>query len=438
MRSTRSVPVVLTFLLAIGAATSSAAADPAARVAPTPNLAVTPALVDRAKVHTFRPAQVVGVALQEEVKQLNGASLIAKKNVGRVLPAKPTVNATKVGDDLKAALKDNVRGYAFEIRKHGTPVYSAVYEWSRSPAQGNKNWTLDTKMHVASVSKVITTVTAVKMLDERGLPFDTKIGPYLPSYWTLGPNTADITFKQLLTHRAGFDAAHHGGDYATFKSQIAQGVFNHDYTYTNGAFSIVRVLNATMTNAVPKNTVLPNIVPKTNWDAVWDILTTDAFEQYVKTKVFEPAGVTGVSPVPTTSTALAYTSKQYASGWDSGDLSTELGGAGFRVSVHDVLDVMGTFRRKGTIVSRAKAQEALDAGLGIDVTDETPAGKMYLKNGWWGGGGQDANAEWHVEQAVAAYLPDEMELVVLVNSNVGVPAASLTQTVRTAVANNVE
>jgi hypothetical protein len=123
--------------------------------------------------------------------------------------------------------------------------------------------------------------------------------------------------------------------------------------------------------------------------------------------------------------------------WYSGELQTQLGGAGFRVSVNDMLDVMGAFRRKGTIVSPAKAQQALDASLGIDRIDETPAGKSYLKNGWWGGGGQDGQS-WHVEQSVACFLPDDMEAVVLVNSNIGAAGASLTSTFRTAIINNID
>jgi len=98
---------------------------------------------------------------------------------------------------------------------------------------------------------------------------------------------------------------------------------------------------------------------------------------------------------------------------------------------------MGTFRRKGTIVSPAKAQQALDASLGIDSITDTPAGKMYVKNGWWGGGGQNGGL-WHVEQAVAAFLPDDMEAVVLCNSNVGAQGASLTSTLKNAVLNNIE
>jgi CubicO group peptidase (beta-lactamase class C family) len=206
----------------------------------------------------------------------------------------------------------------------------------------------------------------------------------------VGKSSADITFRKLLTHRAGFTEANHGGDYKTFKGQIASGVVANptEGEYTNGAFSIVRVLGSTMTNAVPKNALVG--FDGALRDSIWDIITTDAFASYVQKKVFTPSGVSGITTSGTKSSALAYTTKSDASGWDSGNLGTELGGAGFRVSVNDMLDVMSAFRRKGTIVSAAKAQAALDAGLGIDVIEPLPTGKMYSKNGWWGGGGQTA------------------------------------------------
>lgn len=305
-------------------------------------------------------------------------------------------------------------------------------------AQGGKGWTLDTRMHVASVSKLITAIAAVKMLDERWLSFDTKIGNYVPTYWTMGNNAKDITFRDLLTHKAGFTDAYYDGDYMTFKGQLAAGVAaSPGKNYTNGSFSLVRVLNATMTGAVSRDLQLPAFVPASGRDAIWDNVTSSAFESYVQAKVFTPSGVSGITSTGSAASALAYSTKGDGSGWDSGELQTQLGGAGFRVSVNDMLNVMGAFRRKGTIVSPEKAQQALDAQLGIDVIDETPAGKSYLKNGWWGGGGQDG-AAWHVEQAVACFLPDDMEVVVLVNSNIGAQGASLTTTFRNAVANNID
>ena len=51
------------------------------------------------------------------------------------------------------------------------------------------------------------------------------------------------------------------------------------------------------------------------------------------------------------------------------------------MSADQVLDVMGTFRRKGSIMPAPAAQAMLDNGFGIDITVDTAAGKLYNKNG---------------------------------------------------------
>ena len=58
----------------------------------------------------------------------------------------------------------------------------------------------------------------------------------------------------------------------------------------------------------------------------------------------------------------------------------------------------------------------LDDGFGIDVRMETPLGTLYNKNGLW----QDGSGQ--VEQSLAYFLPQNMELVLLTNSPVGNPA----------------
>lgn len=54
---------------------------------------------------------------------------------------------------------------------------------------------------------------------------------------------------------------------------------------------------------------------------------------------------------------------------------------------------------------------------GIDIIGSTQLGKFYGKNGLWSNGSQ-------VEQCVAFFLPENMELVVLINSPIGTPQSS--------------
>lgn len=84
------------------------------------------------------------------------------------------------------------------------------------------------------------------------------------------------------------------------------------------------------------------------------------------------------------------------------------------MSADDLLNVMGTFRRAGTIMSPAAAETMLADGYGIDLIDAVShAGTIYGKNGFqW-------NSTEETEQCAAYFLPIDMELVVFVNSTVG-------------------
>jgi hypothetical protein len=96
-------------------------------------------------------------------------------------------------------------------------------------------------------------------------------------------------------------------------------------------------------------------------------------------------------------------------GLNTGNLASFAGSDGWRISVEELLKIMDQVRRKNTIVSSVRAQQILDAGLGINGSVSSPAGKLYYKTGYWGAGGS-------VEQSVIYYLPEGMELVMLVNS----------------------
>jgi len=378
--------------------------------------------LQRAKKHSFKPA-VEGRTFEE----VDVAPAIKLRKMPK-FQVKPKLDSAKFAEDLHDALKDKVRGYSMQLRRNGTPEITLIWEWAKSPQQGAKGWDLDTRMHVASVSKLMTAIVMTDLLDQKGLSVDTKIGPYIPAYWNVGSNVADITFRDLLTHKSGFSTGGSDASLPVMKAEVAGSVpANAGYKYENVNFSICRVLGAVMAGAIDKNQQFPAIN-----DAAWDIVTTDWFLNRAQSHVFTPSGVGNVSAAPAGKAAFAYHSKSDAQGWNSGDLATQLGGAGFRMSVNDLLSVMGTFRRGGTIVSKTEAEEAIDSMLGLDQVFDTPAGKIYNKNGAWGDGAGN------LEQSVVFFLPENMEVAVLVNSPIGTTGESLRNTVRIAYMNNLK
>jgi len=322
------------------------------------------------------------------------------------------------GQALHAALKDSVVGYVMRLRQDGQTIYTLVWNWAKTPVDGGQGWGFNVRMHVASCSKLITAIAMTKLLNDKNISYDTPIINYLPEFWYKGPNVSQITFRNLMTHTSGFNynVSSSASDYAFMKSQVAAGVTNRgQYWYQNMNFGLCRILITTLNGNVSPDTNfnVPSITNANN--VIWDYVTIQSYVQYVQDHIFQPAGVSGPSLGHPTVDALAYTFPLSGNGWNSGDLSSVSGGAGWHISVDELLNIMGTFRRKGTIMSTTQAQTMLDNKFGIDVKMSTPLGTLYNKNGLWGDGGG------RVEQSLTYFLPQNMELVVLTNSPVGSP-----------------
>ena len=321
------------------------------------------------------------------------------------------------GKSLHAALKDSVAGYVMRLRQHGNTIYTLEWNWAKRPSDGSEGWNPDVRMHIASVSKLITAIAMTRVLNEKKMSYDTPIINWLPGYWTKGPNINKITFRDLMTQRSGFNTGKSDSDFEFMKTNVAAGVTGvGTYHYQNMNFGLCRILLSTITGVIPVGAVF-NVpfMPNFN-DLVWDLVTINGYASYVAAHVFTPAGVSGPTLSHPTPDALAYNFPVSGNGWNSGDLSTMAGGAGWHASVDDLLNVMGAFRRNGSIMSKTDAQTMLDDGFGIDLIQSTPLGTLYNKNGLW----EDGSS--HIEQSLAYFLPEDMELIVLANSPIGSPA----------------
>src|SRR5215472_2123106 len=366
-----------------------------------------------ARAHVIRPQQIEGVLTDRGRDE--GKTEFVPRNLppGVILTHHLDVDAfTKA---LHAALKDEVAGYSMRLRQHGQTIETLEWQWARTPQDGSEGWNPDRLMHVASVSKLMTAIGTTRLLAEKGVSPDAKIIDYLPTYWAKGPNIDKITFRNLMTHTSGFAG---DTDFLSMKAAVAAGVSTNPsapdhlghYHYENMNFGLCRILISVLNGNIANGANFPFIN-----DQLWDLVTIVSYNQYLQSKVFAPSGVTTATLDHPANGVLAYGFPITTPGWNSGNLESVSGGAGWHLSVDELLDVMGAFRRKGTIMSPAKAQEMLDNGFGIDLVGiSTPAGKLYNKNGLWHNGAR-------TEQSLAYFLPEDMELVVLANSPIGNP-----------------
>lgn len=327
------------------------------------------------RAHVMRPAHLDGVFSDRGPEGLlESEGLAVREGVSYGFDGGAFARA------LQAELKDSVAGYVMSIAWNGPPAVLVEWNWAKEPQDGGEGWSPDVRMHVASCSKVVTAIAMIKLLYAKRIAFNQPIIGYLPGYWAKGPNIEKITFAELFTHTSGldFNVGSSASDFMFMKSQIAAGTTHvGEYWYQNMNFGLCRILLATINGNVRVDYVAP-----TNNDEAWDRITTAAYEAYVAANVFAPAGVTNATLVHEPQDALAYNFPVSGNGWNSGDLTTMAGGAGWHLSTNELLKVMGTFRRANTIVTPAQAQAALDASFGIDIIGSTRLGSSTARTAY--------------------------------------------------------
>ena len=154
-------------------------------------------------------------------------------------------------------------------------------------------------VNVASVGKMFTTIAVLKSLARHHLSIDSPISPFLPPDWVKGPGVDTITFRELLTHRAGFrldsDRVFETDNAA--REQIRHGIQQadkHMADYNNINFTIFR-------DMLPFMEGIPDPGPAARTAAA-----NRFFISYVQRQVFDPVGVKDARCAPVRKAMLMY------------------------------------------------------------------------------------------------------------------------------------
>jgi hypothetical protein len=251
--------------------------------------------VDEATVraHAIRPSHVQEVVSSRGLEE-GKAHIASPFPVSTIFPYFFDVDG--FGKAIHAKLKDSVAGYVLQLRQHGNIIYTLQWNWAKRPWDGAEGWTPDVRMHVASCSKLITAMAMTKLLHDKQLSYDTPIAGFLPSYWAKGANVNTITFQHLMTHTSGLGiSGKSDSDFEFMKTRVAAGgvATPAPYLYQNMNFGLCRILIATLNGNLAPGAIfnLP-FIPNSN-DLLWDVITINAYVQYVQDHVFAPAGVSG-------------------------------------------------------------------------------------------------------------------------------------------------
>ena len=346
-------------------------------------------------------------------------------------------------NELHAALRNSVNGYAMKMRRDGETVGILQWNWGRNPNVGDspvQGWNTDRRMHVASVSKLMTAIGLIHVLDANGVDSDDFIIDYLPDYWDPSPNVGLITFEHLLNHASGFITGGSNADWPTMKTVVEAPVnaaLIGDYgntNYENMNFGLMRILISTLGGFIDPAADFGSEAAN---DQMWDSSTSSFYNQYMQQNVFNPHGA---FPTLTknTSSVRAYTFNGSGSGWNSASFTSRPGGMGWHMTITEILDVMRALR-EGKILSQASTSQLLNQSWGLSSPvfgESTAAGRTYFKGGLWTDN-LNTPAIARTEQCFVFLMPDDMELAIFVNSPISITNQNLSGLVRGVYDNNI-
>ena len=297
-------------------------------------------------------------------------------------------------ENIKAKLNqnnaDNI-GYAFVINHLGKLADSAQVGYARMPQDGSLKWGIKQEMNIASVTKWLTAVGAIRILKEKDISLDDYMWHWLPKTWTKGTGVKTITFRELLTHKTGLTTKdiRYATDYNSLKNCIATGVVNSSksYNYSNVNFALFRIMFAyiyageqTSENENTLLTIKHDTAAFNGYLALW-------YLSLMQKKVFTPAGVSEAvmhakdyNPDNITMEYYRFNTNQNGS-LPGVDWSLIGGGGGYYLSPVEIASVMAHVIHSDDILSLNQVTEMEDSMLGFDQHPMTDHGRSFEKGG---------------------------------------------------------
>jgi CubicO group peptidase (beta-lactamase class C family) len=366
----------------------------------------------------------------------------------------------QVGSNIQTALDGHVVGYSYFVGLYPRfdPSGFGAGGLARTIADGTPvPFSPTTKITVASVSKLVTAIAAIRILAENKVSLDAAIGPYLPSDWKVSPYVQGITFAQLMSQHSGIkDYGNVTNDYATLQKFYSQPVAapsknppssppattpcdpkdangnlipapygegiiagNNDYCYSNFNFSIMRILlpKVAKFKEDPNQSTRPQTL-------------ANQYVQLVQQNEFNLVGQNGVQCAPPGGSSYSFVYKNPAggNGFDWGDVSLSCGAAGWYLSAEDIGRVLLSINAMdGRIFTENASVDMLGElrarGLGVDVDS---SGELEKNGGWSANCDSNGKNCADVKTSVAIFGPatgPRMVGVLFLNSDIfGGPA----------------
>lgn len=332
------------------------------------------------------------------------------------------VDIVEMRKNIVADLDGTVNGYALVIKK-GNATQAWKKGWAIRPVDvaGGQAMTLGTRSFIASVTKTITAVATLQLLEANNLPVTEKISSWLPNDWVKGPGIGQLTFRDLMQHKSGFrqifdslsDAQKEnwGNDWDGLKWIVENGAIpGSARKYKNANFALLRVIMPELWKASGADDAdfAFNTKGNNGFLYVW----------YVTNHIFNPSGI----DVGASCTASQYYQPQ-ARGYDANDASesgvmsetswANCGGdVGLRLSARDLARFM-VHLDNGTLLSPAWRFVMDYYRLGWETKSNTNSNGR--KGKWWHGGVWNKSSNRGYRACIMKY-PENVVAALVINS----------------------
>jgi N-acyl-D-amino-acid deacylase len=340
-------------------------------------------------------------------------------------PAFPITGAAVPGmESYDRAIPDLMRKYAIPggavaVLRDGKLIYARGFGYAdvenKIPVQP------DALFRIASVSKPITGVAIMKLVEEGKLKLDDRVAPFI-AHLTPAPGAAvdprweQITIRHLLNHTGGWDRNKpNGGFDPMFRPAIAAVAVNAPAPAS--AETVIRYMKGMPLDFNPGEKHAYSNFGYAILGRVIERLSGMPYEEYVRTRVLQPVGASRTRLGRTRmSQALAEEVKYYLPEEPGlgltaplvpsvfpGEGTVPITYGGFYVEAMDshggwVSSTVDLLRFVAGVDGRASRPDILSAALVAEMTSNGPAlcgGTCYYAGGWLVSPTQDDAVWWH-------------------------------------------
>lgn len=277
--------------------------------------------------------------------------------------------------NLQNELNGKVAKYAFILR-HGLYSVSRVSGKKRTAADPpEQDLTLYDRYNPASVSKTITAIAVLQLLEKKNISIHDPIYPYLPKNWTIPASVKKITFAELLSHKAGIRDGT-GTTNASVKMTVEAGIDTSligKYEYNNINFAMCRILVAYLDGyTAPSPTTEPD-----------ELAISARFKDYLQKNIFDQIPIKDVQFRPSMNFATMFYlyPPGTGNGCDLGDCTTTAGASGIYLSTQELSDLFFHLNVSTNLLSANMKQQMNDYLLGWDSVPPIGGDSVHAKNG---------------------------------------------------------